>query len=446
MTSDDDPTASSEDESAATSEAEWLRRDADAIAETMKIRFFPFALESQEGSVLTGVDGDGCIDFSAAWAVANTGYRHPTVLEEVREQLESASTNSPLSIPHPPLVELAERLVERVPGEFEKKAWFGHSGSEAGDLIWKLLADADRGDTVLTFGGSYHGQTMGAATLSGHAATGDDASDDVAICDFPGTKPGIDAETALEGVDRAFDENDVAGVITEPIQSDGGIYDPPQGFLAALEERCRRQDAYFVVDETKAGLGRTGTFFAFERDGVTPDAVMIGKPLGSGLPISAVVGRETLLDALPAGHLMTTAGNPLSAAAGLGTLDALESDGLVDRAATMGDRLRALLDERVGDHECVADVRGRGLMQGVELRDPRGDDPAGVTAKTVYRARERGLIVFYVGLESNVLEITPPLTIEESELERGVDRLAAAIDDVRDGAVDDETIAPYAGW
>ena len=427
-------------------EAEWLARDADAIAETMKIRFFPFVLDRQDGAVLTGVDGDECIDFSAAWAVANTGYRHPTVVERVSQELESTMANSTLSVAHTPPIELAERLRERVPGDFHKKVWFGHSGSEAGDLIFKVLDAAENGDTIVTFGGSYHGQTLGGATISGHSATGGGDTEGVVVCDFPGTNPEIDADDSLEAVEHALETSDVAGVITEPIQSDGGIYEPPAGFLAALEERCRAHDAYFVVDETKAGLGRTGSFFAFEHDDVTPDAVMIGKPLGSGLPISAVVGRAELLDSLPAGHLMTTAANPLSAAAGLGTLEAIDSDGLVERAATMGERLRSLLEDRLGEHEYVEAIRGRGLMQGVELRHPNGASASDVTAKTVYQARQHGLTVFYVGLDSNVLELTPPLTIDEAELEAGVDRLAAALEDVREGVVDDDAVAPYQGW
>jgi 4-aminobutyrate aminotransferase len=427
-------------------ENEWIERDEAAIAETMKIRFFPFVLDTQEGSTVTGVDGDECIDFSTAWAVGNTGHRHPTVVNRVRQQMEKATVNSALSVPHPPLIELAERLIERVPGEFDAKVWFGHSGSEAGDLIWKLLTNADAGDSIVNFHGSYHGQTAGAAAVSGHSATGSGSADETITCDFPGVNPEIHADEALAGVERAFAENDVAGLITEPLQSDAGIYDPPPGFLSELERRCRENDAYFVVDETKAGLGRTGTFFAFERDDVTPDAVMIGKPLGSGLPISAVVGRAELLDSMPAGHLMTTAGNPLSAAAGLGTLEAIEADDLVARADTMGSTLGGLLADRLGDHDCVAEIRGRGMMRGVELRDPEGGPASDVAAKTVFRARELGVLVFYVGLDSNVLEITPPLTISADELERGVKRLEAAISDVREGAVDEGAIAPYRGW
>lgn len=425
---------------------EWLARDADVIAETMKIRFFPFVLHQQEGAVLTDVEGNQCIDFSAAWAVANTGNRHPTVIDRVNQGMKTAISNSALSIAHPPLIELAERLRDRVPGDFPQKVWFGHSGSEAGDLIWKILNSTDVGDTIVTFDGSYHGQTLGGATISGHSATGGNNTDKVITCDFPGTYSGVDSETTIDSVEHVLSTSNVAGVITEPIQSDAGIYDPPIGFLADLERLCRKHDTYFIIDETKSGLGRTGSFFAFERDDIMPDAVMIGKPLGSGLPISAVVGRQKLLDSLPAGHMMTTAGNPLSAAAGLGTLDAIKKDNLVERAELMGKKLRSMLDERIGDHDYVKDIRGRGLMLGLELSHPSGKPANVVTAKTVYRAHQLGLIVFYVGHNSNVLELTPPLTITEDELEMGVNRLAKALNDVQSGVVDNDEVASYQGW
>ena len=425
-----------------TQESEWVQRDADAIADAMKIRFFPFALDHQEGSTVTSIDGDECIDFTASWAVANTGYRNEIVRNRIIEELESTMANTALSLPHPPLVELAERLRDRVPGEHEKQVWFGHSGSEAGDFIFKLFDDAPTGDTMITFAHSYHGQTLGGATLSGHEATGS-AMGDVVTCPFP---HGDDDTEALAAVESALKSNDVAGLITEPLQSDGGIYDPPEGFLERLEKLCRTHDAYFVIDEVKAGLGRTGTFFAFEKDDVTPDAVMIGKPLGSGLPISAVVARADVLDEMDSSHLMTTAGNPLSAVAGLGTLDAIDSQGLVDRAAELGGTFRGILSDYLGDHDYVHEIRGRGLMQGVEFRDGNGDPASTFTAKTVYRARELGLLVFYVGHGMNVLELTPPLTIEQETLETGVKRLRTAMADVENGAVDDEAIEPYTGW
>ncbi|WP_157971667.1 aspartate aminotransferase family protein [Halorussus litoreus] len=435
-----------------TSESELLERDDAVISDAMKIRFFPFGMASQDGSTLTGVDGEELIDFNASWAVANTGYRHPVVRERVENQLREATANSPLSIPQEPVVRLAERLRDLTPMEFPTKVWFGHSGSEAGDLLSKAIPAKGDGDTVVTFEGSYHGITAGAASISGHGALDGFASEDVVTLPFPNRfradcSPGELTERALDRVSEAFEANDVAGLITEPLQSDGGVLVPPPGFLDGLADLCADHDAYFVVDEVKAGLGRTGELFAFEHADVVPDAIMLGKPLGSGLPISAVVGRAELVDFEPAGHMMTTAASPLPVAAALGTLDVIEREELPRRAARLGDRLAERLRDVAADSPVVGDVRGRGLMHGLEIVTEDGLDPAPTLTATISLwAREHGLVQFYVGTESNVLEITPPLTISKSTLDEGCARLAAAIEDSRSGPPAEALLEQYAGW
>lgn len=429
-----------------------LDRDADVLSEAMKIRFFPFALASQSDATLTGVDGDDLIDFTSAWAVANTGYRHPWVVSDLHKQLDTALANSPISFPHPPLVELAERLRDRFNSDIPTKVWFGHSGSEAGDLLSKAIPTTGDGDVVITFEGSYHGITAGAAAISGHSAQADVGAENVVTLPFPDVyhslhSPDVLVEDALEEVSEAFETHDVAGLITEPLQSDGGILVPPDGFLKGLEDRCADNNAYFVVDEVKAGLGRTGEFFAYEHADVEPDAIMLGKPLGSGIPISAVVGRAELVDFEPASHMMTTAGGPLPAAAGLATLDVIESENLPARAARLGDRLSRGLEALAADSPVIGDVRGRGLMQGVELVEPGTDDPShDLAAQVCLHARRHGLAVFYVGMHSNVLELTPPLTISEADLDAGIERLGAAIGDARTETLDPDLLAQYAGW
>lgn len=422
------------------------------ISESMQIMMYPFAMASQSGATMQGVDGDEAIDFFAAWAVGNTGYRHPRVVERIEDQLGRGYTNSPLSVVHEPVVELAERLREAVPGAFEKKVWFGHAGSDAGDLLARAMPAIGEGETILTFEGSYHGGLSGSAAISGHAEDASSAASGVIVLPFPdgfhtGREPDAERDAVLEAAKAAFETTDVAGLITEPLQSDGGIRVPPDGFLEGLADLCADHDAFFVVDEVKAGLGRTGEFFGFEHDDVVPDAVMLGKPLGSGLPISAVVGRPELVDYEPATHLMTTAAAPLPAAAALGTLDALEADGLVERATRVGDRLHDALVAETEDIEAVVDVRGRGLMQGVELADPATCEPDDdLTARTAIRARQLGVLVAYVGMDSNVIEITPPLTIGEDLVDEGVARLGQAIREAADGAVDDALVRRFAGW
>ena len=418
----------------------------------MQILMYPFAMASQQGSTMHGVDGDEALDFFAAWAVGNTGFRHPRVLERLHDQLERGYTNSALSVVHEPVVELAERLLELTPGDGDRTVWFGHAGSDAGDLLARSIPAVGEGDTIITFEGSYHGGLSGSAAISGHALEGSTGHAGVEVLPFPDSahtdrSPAEECEAVLEAAATSFEATDVAGVITEPLQSDGGMRVPPDGFLEGLADLCADHDAYFVVDEVKAGLGRTGELHAFEHADVVPDAVMFGKPLGSGLPISAVVGDADLVDYEPASHMMTTAAAPLPAAAALGTLDAIEEDGLVERAARLGERLHDGLVEATAELEAVFDVRGRGLIQGVELVDPATGEPAAdLAAKTAIRARQLGLLVAYVGLDSNVLELTPPLTVEEAELDAGVDLLGRAIREAAEGAVDDDLLARFAGW
>ena len=434
-------------------EGELLERHRSVISETEQILMYPFAMESQDGALMQGVDGDEVIDFFAAWAVGSTGYRHPRVLKRLNEQLEKGYTNSPLTILHEPVIELAERLEKRAPGDFATKVWIGHSGSDAGDLVARAVPAVGTGDTIITFEGSYHGGLQGSATISGYSAQASTSqTGQVVTLEYPypyraDPSPSAECDAILESAKEAFETHDVAGLITEPLQSDGGIRVPPEGFLRGLADLCADYDAYFVIDEVKAGLGRTGEFFAFEHVDVVPDAIMLGKPLGSGLPISALVGRADLVDYEPATHMMTTAGAPLCAAAGLATLVFITEDDLVSRAARTGERLQNALDTATDDLAVVGDVRGRGLMRGVELVDAKTNAPnPKLTAQVALRARELGLLVAYVGMESNVLEITPPLTISESLLDAGVERLTQAIEDAADGAVDDSQLEQFAGW
>jgi 4-aminobutyrate aminotransferase len=246
-------------------------------------------------------------------------------------------------------------------------------------------------------------------------------------------------------LERSGDE--YAGLLVEPIQSDGGVIVPPEGFLAGLAGLCREYDLYYVLDEVKTGFGRTGRMFAFEHERVVPDAVMLGKPIASGIPLSAVVGRAEILDAVPSGHMMTTAGNPIACAAGLATLDVILEERLPERAARLGETLLEALRDLAAEHPAIGDVRGKGLMIGVELVRPESREPdPELTRRLCYRAKELGLIVFYVGTHSNVIELTPPLTLREGELDEGVEILERALEDALAGKVSAKDLAAYAGW
>lgn len=433
--------------------------DNDLISDAAKIRFFPIVVERGEGARLYDVDGKSYLDFSAGWALANVGYNHSHVRNAVIKQLHRSLFTGLTSGLHEPAVELAQKLISLTPGDFDKKVWFGLSGSDANETVGRLLPMATHKRRLVTFIGGYHGTTGTSIGMSAHISmTSEIGGANVVKVPYPqtyrcpfGDNVGDSARMAINFLqDYIFKTicppEDVAGIIVEAVQSDGGDIVPPPEFLPMLEEVCRRNNIYLVLDEVKVGMGRTGKMFAFDHSDITPDVVVLGKPLGGGLPLSAVVARREILDHGFA--LFTASGNALGCVAGLAAIEAIEQDNLVENSRKVGGYLRDRLEELADKHPLIGDVRGLGMFQGVELvknRDTK--DPAPVeTAKVVYRAFELGLLVFYVGMFSNVLEITPPLVMTQMEVDEGIAILDTALTDVQAGRVSDEIVAPFAGW
>lgn len=429
-------------------------RDAAVIAGIEKLRFFPLEMQSGHGCILTTPEGRELLDLSATWTASGLGHGHPAVVEAVSRAIRDAPGSGGLSAVHPDSVGLAEDLLALVPGDGERRVYLGHAGSDANDVALRACRHATGRRTVVAFEHSYHGGVGLAMGVSGvHVDAGAPADPDAVFLPYPNPfRPGPDGVEAdvtacLELADQHLGGGRVACLIVEPILSDGGLVVPPDGFLAQLHEVCRRHGVPMICDEVKMGLGRPGTLHAFEHDGVVPDIVTFGKVIGGGLPLSAAVGPAEILDNPPAAALLTTAGNPVCTAAGRAVLKTIVSDGLVDNAATVGavlaDSLRGLADSPGGDR--IGDVRGRGLAVGLELVDPEtGDRDPRLAAAVVYRAWELGAVVYYVG--GNVLEITPPLVLTESQAMQAAEILRAAIGDAAAGKVDAEEVAKYAGW
>lgn len=426
------------------------QRDAAAIAGIEKLRFFPLEVSSGHGSTLVTPDGRELLDLSATWTASGLGHGHPAVVDAVSRAVRSSPGAGGLSAVHPDSVGLAEDLLALVPGEGERRVYLGHAGSDANDVALRACRHATGRRTVVAFEHSYHGGVGVAMGVSGvHVDAGVQPDPDAVFLPYPNPfRPvrddvGADVAACLDQAAQHLSSGSVACLIVEPILSDGGLIVPPDGFLARLHELCRTFDVPMICDEVKMGLGRPGTLHAFEHDGVVPDIVTFGKVLGGGLPLSAAVGPAQILDNPPAAALLTTAGNPVCTAAGRAVLATIVDEHLPERAAKVGaalaDGLRALPSDRIGD------VRGRGLAIGVELVDPEtGRRDAQFAAQVVYRAWELGVVVYYVG--GNVLEITPPLILTESEAATAVEILGAAIADAAAGRVNSEEVARYAGW
>jgi 4-aminobutyrate aminotransferase len=446
----------SEPEFTLAAEAQQLyARDLASVAGIEKLRFFPLALESGEGSWLVEAGGRRLLDLSATWTAAGLGHGHPKVAEAIAGAARRPAGASALSAVHPDSVGLAEELLALVPGSGERRVYLGHAGSDANDVAIRAARAATGKRRVIAFEHSYHGGLGVAMSVSGvHIDAGAVSSDpDSVFVPYPNPyrSPSAGPEGAdsvlgasLEAVEGELEGGAACCLIVEPLLSDGGLVVPPAGFLAALHERCKAHDTLMICDEVKVGLGRPGVLHAFQLDDVVPDIVTFGKVLGNGLPLSAAVGPAAVLDGPAATALLTTAGNPICTAAGRAVLRALVEEELPARAGRAGERLRTGL-AALG-LASVGDVRGHGLAIGVELVEDRSTkEPAPrLAAKTVYRAFELGAVLYYVG--GNVLEVTPPLVISDGEVDLAVDLIGTAIADAAAGKVGDEQIAPYAGW
>ena len=439
----------------ATSNATLGERDATAIAGIQKLRFNPLAARGGRGSYLTADDGRAILDLSASATAASLGYGHPAVIEAVTKAMADMAGASLLMYPNEPAAALAEALLETMPGDAERRVWYGHSGSDANDAAARVLEAATGRPRFISFIGSYHGGVAGSISISGHTAmTHTLPRPGLLLLPYPDPyRPRFSAGAVLDMLDYQFETTcppeQVAAVFIEPIMSDGGLIVPPAGFLKALEERCRRHGILTVLDEVKVGLGRSGALHAFSHEGLEPDMVVLGKGLGGGLPLSALIGPAAIMDHRPAFAIQTTGGNPVCTAAGLAVLRTVLDEDLPRRAAQVGTALMEGLRQLAERHEMIGDVRGRGLAIGVDLvtdRESRAPVPATTTAKVIVRAYELGASFIYVGLAANVLEITPPLVLSDAECEEGLAIIDRALGDVAAGLVPDEAVQAYMNW
>jgi 4-aminobutyrate aminotransferase len=430
-------------------------RDARVIANIARLRFSPLCLVGGRDNRLIEEGGRQLLDLSASFGAASLGYSHPAITQAVTAACTSMAGASLLAYPNENAVALAEELLRLTPGGGERRVWFGHSGSDANDCAMRVVQAATGRSRFISFIGSYHGGLSGSMSVSGHPAmTHSLPRAGLVLLPYPDSyRPVFSANDVLTLLDYQFattcPPQQVAAIFIEPLMSDGGLIVPPPGFLAAIQQRCRRHGIQIIVDEVKVGLARSGKLHCFQHEGLDPDVIVFGKGLGGGLPLSAVIGPRHIMDHAPAFALQSTAGNPVAAAAGRAVLQVIADEGLIEQASRVGGVLSNALRALSARHPMIGEVRGRGLAVGVELvsdRESREPVPTTTTAKVIYRAYQLGAVFFYVGLRGNVLEFTPSLTLSQSEVEEGVAIVDQAMADVSNGLVSDADVAPFMMW
>lgn len=391
-----------------------------------------------ENSELWDTEGRRYIDFAAGIAVLNTGHRHPRVLQAVSKQMELFTHTCFHVAPYESYLRLAERLNALTPGTFDKKTMLVSTGAEAVENAVKIARSATRRPAVIAFSGAFHGRTQLGMALTGKISPYKkgfgSAPAGIFHAPFPNYSQGLTQARALEDLQRLFicdvDPTDVAAIIIEPVQGEGGFNVAPPEFLRALRSLADQHGIVLIADEIQSGIGRTGKLFAIEHANVVPDLITTAKGLAGGFPLAAITGRASVMDAAQPGGLGGTfAGSPIGIAAAHAVLDVVNDEKLCERANRIGERTHALLSNLARDVPAVGDIRGIGAMQALELVKDRAtrEPDAARTAAVVAEAQSRGLILLSCGTSANVIRLLPPLTISDSVLAEGLNILDASI-------------------
>jgi 4-aminobutyrate aminotransferase / (S)-3-amino-2-methylpropionate transaminase / 5-aminovalerate transaminase len=423
---------------------ELLARREAAVARGVGV-MLPTFVERAGGAVLVDVDGNHLVDLGSGIAVTGVGHGASRVVAAVAEQAAAFTHTCFMVTPYEGYVAVAEALDRLTPGDHEKRSMLLTSGAEGVENAVKIARSYTRRSAVVVFEHGYHGRTnltmaLTAKNMPYKHGFGPFAPEIYrAPLSYPFRDGGLTGEQAaaraIDVIEKHVGAENVAAVVIEPIQGEGGFIVPAPGFLPALAAWCRASGAVFVADEVQTGFARTGAMFACEHEDVVPDLIVTAKGIAGGLPLSGVTGRAEIMDAPHVGGLGGTfGGNPVAAAAALATIATIEEDGLVARAAALGDVLTARLREVQQQQPAIGDVRGRGAMVAVELVRPGTTEPDPLAAAAVARAcHEQGVVVLTCGTYGNVLRLLPPFVIRDELLADALDVLSGALLAVRSG-------------
>ncbi len=408
-------------------------------------RSYPMVAKRGRGVVVEDVDGNEFLDFSAGIAVVSTGHCHPRVVSAVQKQAAELIHMSGTDFYYENMVELAERLSKIAPMPGPHKVYYGNSGTEAIEAAIKLARYHTRRQNIIAFYGAFHGRTMGSLALT--------ASKPRQKQRFGPLMPGVthvpypDAYRAgAQDVDAyalacarfiedklfhtTLPPDEVAAIFLEPIQGEGGYVVAPDAFLKEIRRICDAHGILMVVDEVQSGVGRTGKWWAIEHSGVHPDIVCCAKGIASGMPLGITLTRADVMDWVPGSHASTFGGNPVCVAAALATLDVIEEERLMNNAAEVGRFMLERMRDWPRKHRLVGDVRGRGLMLGVELvKDKKSREQAGAERdRVVEKAFEHGIL--FLGCGPSTIRLAPPLMVTRAQAEEALDVLEECIESV----------------
>jgi 4-aminobutyrate aminotransferase len=402
----------------------------------------PVVWDRAEGVWVTDVDGNRYLDFTSGVLVTNIGHSHPKLVEAVQQQAERLMNC--YSFLTPERVTLAQKLVETLPSNLDR-AFLLSTGAEATEAAIRIAKRYTGKFEILSFFGAFHGRTYGAMSVAGNASTrrkfGPSVPGSVLTpygycyrCFYEKRFPECEfyCIKAIDQVIASSSTGEVGAVIVEPYQGAAGFVYPPDGWLKELENWANERDLIMIVDEVQSSFGRTGKLYAIEWEDVRPQMLCLGKGFGSGMPSSAVAAEAKILESMAPGELSSTwGGNPLASAASLAVLQVMKDENLPDNADRVGRVLKAALLDLKKKQPCIGDVRGKGLVIGLEFVDPQDSiTPAPQLAKRItFEAAKRGLMLGKVGLYGNVIRIAPPLVIKEEEALLGVEILDSAIDE-----------------
>jgi len=387
-------------------------------------RVYPLVVARGSGCVIEDVDGNLFLDFTAGIAVTATGHCHPEVVAAIKDQADKLLHMSGTDFYYEPQINLAQRLAEMSPGPSPKRVFFTNSGAEALEAALKLSRWHTQRSRVIAFFGAFHGRTYGAMSLSGsklvHRRGFSPLVPDIHHVPYPrscdGCPDDCDLVKTIEEtlLRRTAPPEEVAAIFIEPIQGEGGYRVCPPGCLPALRKLCDRHGILLVVDEVQSGMGRTGKLFAVEHWGVEPDIICSAKGIASGMPLGAIIARDTVMDWPPGSHASTFGGNPVSCRAALATLELLERE-YMKNAHDRGEQLRAGLREMAKRHDCLADVRGLGLMTAVDVVAEAGDPDPKSRDAIIQTAFQRGLLL--LGCGETGIRFCPSLCVSAKEVE-----------------------------